>query len=313
MTQQRTGTLAATPPFNFAHSLAFLADFMPTRGEQTIGDKTLTKAVIIAGRPIAFTLTARGTVEQPQLAYTLYAAAPLDVALTSAALARIAFFLGLADDLRPFYAIGATDPVFAPVIAQLYGYHQAKFLTPFENACWAILTQRNPLARARRAKEALIARYGGGITVAEQRYLAFPDAPRLVATTPDELTKLLGNARHAAYLHAAATAFATVDEGWLRTGPWDNVEGWLRDIKGIGAWSAAFILIRGLGRTEGLPLGEERLAAIVSRRYLGGATATDEAVARCAAPYGPWRGYWAHYLRAAGSCSTARREAGTMS
>lgn len=300
MTHQQSGTLAATPPFDFAHTLAFLADFGPTAGEQAIDEQGLTKAVLVDDRAIAFTVRASGTIEEPHLAYTLHADAPLDPARAAATLDRIGFFLGLADDLRPFYAIGAADPAFAPVQARLYGYHQVKFLTPFENACWAILTQRNPLPQARRAKEALIARYGGGVTVEGRRHEAFPEAARLAAVAPDELAALVGNARRGTYLHAAASAFAAVDEGWLRAGPTGEVEGWLRGIKGIGAWSAAFILIRGLGRADVLPAGEGRLAAIVSRRYLGGAPATDDAIMRCAAPYGPWRGYWAHYLRVAG-------------
>jgi DNA-3-methyladenine glycosylase II len=300
MTHLYTGTIDATPPFDFAHTLAFLADFTPTAGEQAIEAETLTKAVLIAGVPLAFTVRASGTPGEPQLAYTLHADMPLDPARVEAARDRIGFFLGLADDLRPFYAIGATDLAFAPVQERLYGYHQAKFLTPFENACWAILTQRNPLAQARRAKGALIARYGGGVAVEGRSYTAFPEANRLAAVAPDELAAIVGHVRRGEYLHAAASAFATVDEGWLRAGPVAEVEGWLRAIKGIGAWSATFILVRGLGRAEVLPLGEERLAAIVARRYLGGATATADAVARCAAPYGPWRGYWAHYLRVAG-------------
>jgi len=300
MTYQQTGTIAATPPFDFAHSLAFLNDFPPTAGEQSIDARSLTKVVLIDDVPLAFTVRASGTTEEPGLDYTLHADTPLDRTTIEVARDRIGFFLGLTDELRPFYAIGATDPAFAPVQARLYGYHQTKFLTPFENACWAILTQRNPLPQARRTKEALIARYGGGVTVDGRRYEAFPEAPRLAAVAPDELATLVGNARRGTYLHAAANAFATVDEGWLRTGPIAEVEGWLRAIKGIGAWSATFILIRGLGRAEILPLGEERLAAIVARRYLGGAPATDETIARCAAPYGPWRGYWAHYLRVAG-------------
>ena len=300
MIKQYTGTIAATPPFDFAHSLAFLGEFPPTAGEQTIVAQTLTKAVLIDEVPVAFTASATGTAEEPGLAYTLHADTPLDPATIAAARDRIGFFLGLADDLRPFYAIGEHDPAFAPVQAALWGYHQTKFLTPFENACWAILTQRNPLPQARRAKEALIARFGGGVTVDGHRYEAFPEAQRLAAVAPDELAELVGHARRGTYLHAAASAFATVDEGWLRTGPVAEVEAWLRAIKGIGAWSATFVLIRGLGRAEILPLGEERLATIVSRRYLAGAPATDEAVARCAAPYGDWRGYWAHYLRVAG-------------
>lgn len=300
MPYQQTGTIAATPPFNFAHTLAFLNDFPPTADEQAIDAQRLIKAVIVGDVPLAFAVRASGTTEEPGLAYTLHADTPLDPTHVEAALDRIGFFLGLADDLRPFYAIGATDPPFAPVQTQLYGYHQAKFLTPFENACWAILTQRNPLPQARRAKETLIARYGGGVTVDGRRYDAFPEAARLAAVAPDELVALVGNARRGTYLHAAASAFAAVDEGWLRAGPIAEVEGWLRGIEGIGAWSASFILIRGLGRAEILPPGEERLATIVARRYLGGESATDEAIARCAAPYGPWRGYWAHYLRVAG-------------
>lgn len=300
MLHQQSGTLPATPPFDFAHSLAFLGDFSPTTGEQTITAQTLTKAVLIDEVPVAFTVRSSGTAEEAGLAYTLHTDAPLAPATIEAARDRIGFFLGLADDLRPFYAIGEQDPAFAPLQAQLHGYHQTKFLTPFENTCWAILTQRNPMVQARRAKEALIAHHGGGITVDGRRYDAFPEAARLAAVAPDELAEVVGHARRAAYLHAAARAFATVDEGWLRTGPIAEVEAWLRAIKGIGAWSATFVLIRGLGRAEILPLGEERLAAIVSRRYLGGKGATDEAVARCAAPYGPWRGYWAHYLRVAG-------------
>ena len=74
----------------------------------------------------------------------------------------------------------------------------------------------------------------------------------------------------------------------------------MRDIKGIGAWSAAFILIRGRGRMEALPTGEARHAEIVSRLYFAGKSATAAEVARIAAPYGEWQGYWAHYLRAAG-------------
>ncbi len=300
MLHQQSGTLPATPPFDFAHSLAFLGDFPPTTGEQTITAQTLTKAVLIDELPVAFTVRATGTSEEAGLAYTLHAEAPLDPTTIEAARDRIGFFLGLTDDLRPFYAIGEHDPAFAPLQAQLHGYHQTKFLTPFENTCWAILTQRNPMAQARRAKEALIAHYGGGITLDGRRHDAFPEAARLATVAPDELAEVVGHARRGAYLHAAASAFATVDEGWLRTGPIAEIESWLRAIKGIGAWSATFVLIRGLGRAEILPLGEERLAAIVSRRYLGGKGATDEEVARCAAPYGPWRGYWAHYLRVAG-------------
>src|SRR4051794_9234057 len=297
---QATGTIAATPPFDFARSLAFLGHFPPMRDEQALSPGALIKAVMIEGRPIVFRVESAGTVEAPSLAYTLCAGEPIEAATERAAIDRIAFFLGLDDDLRPFYAIGRADPAFAPLLDQQYGYHQVKFLTPFENACWAILTQRNPMALAGKMKEALTRRYAAGLAMDGEICRAFPEAAQLAAAGPDELLSIVRNERRAEYLHAVATAFADADEAWLRSGPFEEVERWLRDIKGIGAWSATFILLRGLGRMECVPLGEDRLGEAVSRAYLHGRPATDADVTRYAAPYGPWRGYWAHYLRVTG-------------
>ena len=60
-----------------------------------------------------------------------------------------------------------------------------------------------------------------------------------------------------------------------------------------------FVLVRGLGRMERLPIGEHRHAEAVSRVYGGGRPMTEEETRRIAEGYGPWQGYWAHYLRAA--------------
>lgn len=280
------GELPATPPFDFA---------------QALDGGALTAAVRVAGRTVAFHVRATGSVEAPRLAYTLHAAEPLTPAVEHAARDRIAFYLSLDDDLRPFYALGADDPPFAPIVRRLHGYPQVKFLTPFENACWAILAQRTPLVVARRLKDALTGRFGGALTVEGAVHRAFPEAAALAAADPDDLAAPLGNGRKAAYLASAAAAFAAEDEGWLRAAPYDEVESWLRRIDGIGAWSAAFVLLRGLGRVERITLASEReLLAAVSRIYGDGAPPTADEAGRLAARYGPRQGYWAHYLRVAG-------------
>jgi len=74
----------------------------------------------------------------PELSYSAYASQPWDEETQIAVEDRLTFFLSLIDDLGPFYSIGLTDPAIAPFVRQLYGYHQAKFLTPFEIACGAI-------------------------------------------------------------------------------------------------------------------------------------------------------------------------------
>lgn len=295
-----TGGFTPTPPFDFAKSLAFLGLFAPCRGEQALAERALTKAVSVGGQTIVFTVEATGTTEEPRLACTLFSAEPLAEAAEGAARDRIASYLSLADDLRPFYAIAEGDTLFAPIVARLYGYHQVRFPTPFENACWAILARRTPMPVARKMKEALVERFGGRLAVDGVEHRAFPEPARLAAVAPDELATVIGNGRKAGYLHAAATAFDTVDEAFLRTAGYDEVEAWLRRIPGIGAWSAAFVLLRGLGRTERVVVANEaRLLEAVSGVYGQGRPLTPAAASRIAARYGPWQGYWAHYLRAA--------------
>jgi DNA-3-methyladenine glycosylase II len=218
-----------------------------------LAERALAKAVLIGGQSVVFAIAAAGSVEQPRLEYTLHSDQPIDAATRAAAEDRIACFLSLNDDLRPFYAIGRDDPPFAPLIERLYGYHQVKFLTPFENACWAVLTQRTPIPIAKQIKHALSERFGASLAIDGQRYAAFPEPARLADADMAELQGLVGNPRRAEYLQAVARAFAAADEAWLRAAPYAEVEAWLRAIKGLGAWSTTFVLLRGLGRMDRLP------------------------------------------------------------
>ncbi|MCU0493688.1 MAG: hypothetical protein MUD01_19030 [Chloroflexaceae bacterium] len=290
-----TYTLTPTPPFDFGQSLAFLGMFPPTKGEQQLQSASLTKAVMIGGQPLVFRVTSTGSMMEPCLAYTLHTDGPITPALRIAAEDRIRFFLSLDDDLRPFYSLAEADAPFWPVVQRLYGLHQVKFLTPFEHACWAVLTQRNPMAQASKTKAALTTRYGDSLTLDGVAYHAFPEAARLAAASEAELCELVRHEKRATYLHAVAVAFAGADEDWMRTAPYGEVEAWLRSIKGIGAWSAAFVLLRGLGRTERLPIGEERLAEAAERVY--GRKLNPLELTRIANGYGPYQGYWAYYLR----------------
>jgi len=115
--------------------MEFLEIFMPMQSEQVLSGRSLTKAVCIAEQTLAFQVTAIGTVEEPKLEYSLFSDRLIASSIKSAVVDRISFFLSLADELQPFYLVAGNDPHFVPLLKQLYGYHQVKFLTPFENAC----------------------------------------------------------------------------------------------------------------------------------------------------------------------------------
>ena len=293
----KTGYITPTAPYDFTKSLNFLGFFPATQGEQAIAEQALTKAVYVDGQLLAFRVTSTGTIERPQLTYTLFSEQVIDESTQNAAIDRITFFLSLDDDLRPFYAIGREDADFAPILEELYGYHQVKFLTPFEIACWAVLTQRNPMNMSQRMKKNLVDTYGGTITIDDIAYPAFPEAERMAHVSEDELTGVIRNARKAEYLVAVIKAFNDVDEHFLRTSDYDEVEAWLRSIRGFGAWSSSFVMVRGLGRMEYLTSNEKAMLAAASRLYGQGKDLTRAEVERIGERYGDYKGYWGHYLR----------------
>ena len=290
------GSLRPTPPFDFAKSLDFLGMFPPMREDQTVSELSMTKAVRVGGRAIVFQLNPTGTIKMPGLKYNLFADHPFSRGLTEVVIDRISFFLSLSDDLDQFYRIAINDSNFAPVLQQLYGLHQVKFLTPFECACWAVLSQRNQLSAARKAKQALLERFGTGLEVKGHVYRAFPEPRQLVEASKEEVKSLLNHERREEYLGQVIKAFNEVDERFLRTADYDKVEEWLKNIRGIGDWSARLILLRGLGRMEKLAV-EKRLIAAVGRVY--GKPMAVQRLHVIAEKYLRWKGYWAYYLRTA--------------
>lgn len=289
-----SGSVHAKEPFSFARSLRFVNDFTPASGEQETTGGSITKAVMVEGEPVLFRVQQSDS-SSDTLDYTLYANVPISVELQQAAEDRISSYLSLDDDLEPFYKAAESDPPIRKLVQELYGFHQVKFITPFENACWAVLAQRLAIPIARRLKQRLISRYGGSVALESRAYECFPGVEQLSNVPVEELEGVLGNKQKAGYLTAVAQAFSRVDEEWLRTGDYEQVREWLLGIRGIGEWSAYFVLVRGLGRMERAGTDERHLLAAASEIY--GRSLTPADLQKLAEHYGPSQGYWALYLR----------------
>src|SRR5579883_2326697 len=86
------GTLTPRAPFDFAQTLQFVGDFTPTSGEQTVTEQSITKALTLNGRAVGFQVRNLGSVEAPQVAYTLFSEQPLSEVEHAAIRDRISFF-----------------------------------------------------------------------------------------------------------------------------------------------------------------------------------------------------------------------------
>jgi DNA-3-methyladenine glycosylase II len=290
------------PPFDFTQSLRFLAGFPATQKEQVIAPNRLIKGVRLSNTTAVVDLESVGTTDRPRLVMKVQA----DTALTDHQLAqiekRIRFSLSIGEDLTEFYALARQDTPFQEtVMPALHGYRQVKFPSPFEVAAWAVLAQRQPMAQARRMKQALVDRFSQPAVYEGRPFEAFPQADDFQPLDRHELASLLGNERRAAYLFEVIAAFLTVEDNFLLDAPYDEVKAWLLAIKGIGDWSATFVLARGLGRMQRALLEDPE--STFNKGMLRAAVpvygeVSFEELRAIAERYGIWQGYWAHFLKA---------------
>jgi DNA-3-methyladenine glycosylase II len=285
----RAIVVPVTQPFDLELASQFLDGFSPLAGEVGLGGGAIVKSWLTRGQPVTATIRAG----DGGLACALASPAPIGDDAARALADRVAELLSARDDVGEFYALAARDRAFAPVAERLRGLHHPKFSTPFEAACWALINQRIDLRRARAMKAALVARFGApGCD-------AFPEAAALAAAGERALAATVGHERKGRALAAAAQAFAAVDEAWLRAAPLAAVEDWLRRIWGVGDFTAAFVLYRGLGRALPPPLGLPWSDKFVdAARATYGRAVTRADLVHKGAPFGPWVGYWSLYLYA---------------
>ena len=300
------GRILATPPFDFGKTLAYLRAFPPTAMDQAVADDSFIKAFQVQGRTVAASV--EGSTEQSSnekhtasdetsLNYTLYSAKAISADLEAAFAARLSSMLSLSDDLTPFYVLAEKDSKFQPILQSLYGYHPVRFQSGFEAAVWAILSQRNRMATARNMYRSLVRSFGHSVEVDGITCWAFPEPEELAGCNEGDLAFVARNLRRGEFLIDVARSFAMAPPDFLESAEYQEVDDWLRGINGIGPWSASFVLWRGLGRSQTVPLPDRAFLDAASRVYGDGITLSDEEVLRIARRFYPWQGYWAHYLR----------------
>lgn len=292
-------TLRPKPPFSFKHTLSFLEGFKADGVYKRIENGVLKQALLIDNCPVLMRLESSGTLENPRLKCELTSKTELSEELLALAESELRFYLGLDDDLLPFYALAEKDDAFKPVLESLYGYHLVKFPTVFSSVCWALVTQRTPNSFAFKSVEALTHLLGKPFKD-EKDYTTFPTPESfLTKGAAEKILKATNNTRKTERLIPLARQFLESDKQFLRTAPYEKVYRWLKKLPGLGEWSVDYIMLRGLGRAERTPWTDTWLLEAISRVYTGGLRISKGDARKLAEGYGWYQGWWVHYMKTA--------------
>ncbi|BAI62490.1 putative DNA glycosidase [Methanocella paludicola SANAE] len=159
--------------------------------------------------------------------------------------------LGLDLDLRPFYALTKNDVVIGGLVRQFCGVKPPRFPTIFEALLNAIACQQVSLDVGIILLDRLAERYGRAF----DDEAAFP-APEGLASIPVEEIKKLGfSYQKARAIKELAAAIASGNASLERVYRMSDQEAikYLSTLRGIGRWSAEYVLLRGLGRLDSFP------------------------------------------------------------
>lgn len=286
LTADTTLALPAATPFAFSRSVSFLDRFAPYAD----GQVCRRGGVVTAGfAPEPFVAHLAPDGPDAVRAHVDWLDDPGDGAAVAD---HVDSFLSLSDDLTPLYDAARSDEAFAPVASELRGYHHVRFPTPFGAACWAALSRRTPTRVATERRDALVRELGRTAVVDGAAVSLFP-RPEAVRANPDAVRAAIDRERESETVLAVAEAFREADLRELGT---EDLRERLASVRGFDSRSAAFVTLRGFGRTSVLPADDAGLRAAVGDVY-GVDDPSEAEVRRLAEPYGEYRGYWAHYLR----------------
>jgi DNA-3-methyladenine glycosylase II len=161
--------------------------------------------------------------------------------------------------------VGERDPVVGRLQREHGFLRPVCFYSAYEAATSFVIGQRIAMRQSARIKERLRAEHGDRPTVNGQPYSAFPRPQELL-----KLNQIPGvSATKVEWLHGLARAAldGRLDTETLRAMPYDEALAALRELPGVGPWTAEAVLLRGSGVADELPQNDEVTARAVAALY----------------------------------------------
>jgi len=209
-----------------------------------------------------------------------------------AVLEQVRRILSLDVDGSDFAAVGARDPVAGELQRRYPGLRPVTFHSPYEAACWTIISHRIRMTQAAGIKQQLAVRFGTPVDVAGVCLPTFP-APSALPERVPLMSELKSDRLHAV---AQAALAGRLDPAALRALAPDEAIKRLRELPGIGPFSAQLILLRGAGHPDVFPTAESRLHDEMTHAY--GLTDPSEAdLVHIADKWQPYRTWMSLLLR----------------
>jgi DNA-3-methyladenine glycosylase II len=251
---------------------------------------TYRRVLPLPAGPVEVAVTQTAPPEAPLLEVAL-TGQPNRAAVRAALTEALDRLLGLRIDLADFYHLAGHDRRLGRLARRFVGMKPPRFATVFEGVVNAIVCQQVTLTLGIRLLNRLAEAHGAS-PQGEGAVHAFPRPKDLAGRSTEDLRKLgfSGQKARAMIELARSITEGRLDLEGLALLPDEEAVAQLRGLRGVGRWTAEYVLLRGLGRTHVFP-GDDVGACNNLRRWLRLRKDLDyEGVRRTLARWAPYGG-----------------------
>ena len=215
---------------------------------------TYTRVLQLDGQPVRVSVSQRQTQPCPRLLVTASSSVPFAQVPTRVGqiLQRM---LGFATDVTAFYPLAERDPALAPLARRFQGLKPPRFPSLFEALLNAFACQQVSLDVGLLLLNRLTEAYGQAHTDASGVRYAFPTPEALSCAAPEHLRSLGFSRQKARAMLELAAVLGGGQQQWcsLETESNEEICQHLLPLRGVGRWTAEYVLLRGFGRMEVFP------------------------------------------------------------
>ena len=205
----------------------------------------------------------------------------------------------LATDLTEFYQRLPKDKDLAYMVESYYGLRLMGIPDLFEALCWSIIGQQINLTFAYKCKRALVEKYGYKETYQGKEYYLFPEPEILASLTIEELRTIQFSRQKSTYIIGIANLFAKkqISKAQILALKEENAMAKaLMEIKGVGAWTANYAMMKCLKCPNALTYGDVGLYNALHAIKDFPKRPSKEQLDQFFAPFEDWKAYLVLYL-----------------
>jgi DNA-3-methyladenine glycosylase II len=217
-------------------------------------DGHYSRLIVVDGDPVQLTVIQEVVGVEPTLVVTVESTTRISTRVRNEAGQLVTKMLGLAVELQPFYKL-ARDNAIGPLVKRFAGVRPPRFPTVFEGLVNSIACQQVSLDLGIVLLNRLSERFGAQFVTRSTVQYAFPTPADLVDVPEESISELGFSRQKARAIQELSTHVAdgrvelTSLEGMTN----EEAIAYLSRIRGIGRWSAEYVLLRGLGRLDTFP------------------------------------------------------------